>query len=593
MSVITWMSTLAAQTRCHLLEFGHVSNRGDNPLTTGPLPLAPRICDVTMRDGKPCGRLLIANQTFNGRSYCLMHLPTPGKDLGDFQVEFERILRDAGDGAADFTEFVFPALLPRTREFAATCIFNRARFTRRADFGSAAFAKDVDFSEATFEEGADFTQATFNGIANFIRTRFDQMARFREATFRQPAHFDLAEFTQRVDLHGTAFREQAQFTASRFGQPTRFVLSVFEKQADFSAVTFPPDVEFVQARFAELADFTRAKFLGTAQFREVKFRQDGGRLPGPVFSLAQFSQPESTLFYKTYLGQALFHNCDVSKMTFSSVEWHRREGSRKQMVFEEDVDLAHHAALALRPKERSSDEREYGLVAELYQQLKKNYDDKRDYWTAGDFHYGEMEMKRLASPRRNRLLRWLHRHLGLVAWYRYASQYGESYLRPALLLLGVLVAFSLLYPVAGLRYDSGKDRPAVSNSEPPPSAVPFHQKPAESPQRGVNAQSKAPGSAGSANQTQRIALQRANDAVALTYSHPFRSSQQDNIPEWRAAVSLAWHSLWTCIFVAFFQKDLVYEPVYLLGRVIAVLEQALTSTLFALFLLAVRRRFRR
>jgi hypothetical protein len=30
--------------------------------------------------------------------------------------------------------------------------------------------------------------------------------------------------------------------------------------------------------------------------------------------------------------------------------------------------------------------RDYGLIAELYEQVKKNYDDKRDYWTGGDFH---------------------------------------------------------------------------------------------------------------------------------------------------------------------------------------------------------------
>jgi len=49
----------------------------------------------------------------------------------------------------------------------------------------------------------------------------------------------------------------------------------------------------------------------------------------------------------------------------------------------------------------------------------------------------------------------------------------------------------------------------------------------------------------------------------------------------------------TALYVAAFQKDLVYEPSYPWGRLLALLEVLLTSTLIALFLLAVRRQFRR
>jgi hypothetical protein len=45
--------------------------------------------------------------------------------------------------------------------------------------------------------------------------------------------------------------------------------------------------------------------------------------------------------------------------------------------------------------------------------------------------------------------------------------------------------------------------------------------------------------------------------------------------------------------LAAFQRDLAYEPSYPWGRLFALLELLLTSTLIALFLLAVRRQFRR
>ena len=104
----------------------------------------------------------------------------------------------------------------------------------------------------------------------------------------------------------------------------------------------------------------------------------------------------------------------------------------------------------------SADERRYGLIAELYQQLKKNFDDRRDYWTAGDFHWGEMEMKRLSSQYRNPLVRWLHRNLGLTAFYKYASEYGESYGRPAVWLGIILLLFTALFPWAGFQTGNGE-----------------------------------------------------------------------------------------------------------------------------------------
>ncbi len=184
--------------------------------------------------------------------------------------------------------------------------------------------------------------------------------------------------------------------------------------------------------------------------------------------------------------------------------------------------------------------------------LKKNYDDRRDYWTAGDFHYGEMEMKRLASDHHNKALRWLHSNLGLVAWYKYASEYGESYVRPALWLALVLLVFMLLYPVTSLQLDAG----------------------------------------GSGASTHAMA-QNANESSArLTYWQPWQSGGETG-SVWRARGYLVGHSLVTTLYVAAFQKDLTYQPSYPWGRLLALAEVLLTSTLGALFLLAVRRQFKR
>lgn len=398
-----------------------------------------------------------------------MHSRDPGKIEekinAAFQREFEAILSAAGEGVADFTQFVFSRANYRERTFTAECVFRDATFT--------------------------------------------QFVRFYRSTFKQSASFQGTKFMQ---------------------------------TADFIAVTFAQNTNFSAATFTQMVSFARAQFLGPAEFRRTHFRQDREALPGPIFSLARFSKPDAVIFYRTYLGQALFHNCDISKLNFSSVEWRRRKGSRKRMVFEEVVNLE--APGDLKPARDRPDERDYGLIAELYQQLKKNYDERKDYWTAGDFHYGELEMKRLASRRRNEVLRWFVQHLRLVAWYKYASHYGESYVRPGLWFFAVLLLFALLYPVVGLRYDPAKDHTGKGPSP---------------------------------------------DAIVLSYADP----KQPNVGPIEARLRLFGSSLLTSLEIAAFQKEPAYQPVYPWGRVFTLVEMLLTSTLATLFFLAVRRQFRR
>jgi hypothetical protein len=88
------------------------------------------------------------------------------------------------------------------------------------------------------------------------------------------------------------------------------------------------------------------------------------------------------------------------------------------------VDLIENSALL--PLDGSADERDYQMIADTYRQLRRNFDAKGDYRTAGHWHFGEMEMKRLHSDWRAGWARWRSRNLGLIALYKYASAYGES-----------------------------------------------------------------------------------------------------------------------------------------------------------------------
>lgn len=587
-----------------------------------------RGCPVEMGDRHRCDRPIHSAPVADGTPVCLMHSCDPKKSDAQFQTEIEATLLKAKEKqtVADFAHFVFPSAKYARRQFLVPCVFAFSRFSRdidftetsfsqEAEFGGATFAQTVSFEKAifsigsyfrgvTFEQDACFEEIRFEGDTDFEKTKFVGKATFLRATFAQDsnfydvkfdgeatfndasfggqcnfggevifakkASFDHASFEKEVSFEGAGFADYADFSGAVF-EDTEFYGADFHDGASFGGATFNGEVEFDKAnflrearlagvvfnqnasfnetKFAKQARFDGSVFSESAEFRETEFRSDGQLVPGPIFTLTQFSSPERVTLFRTNLSRALFCNCDVSKINCSLVEWPTRKGNRKRMVFEEIVDI--NSAWPLRTnknvsawpetKENNSTDRDFGLIAELYQQLKRNYDGRGDYWAAGDFHYGEMEMKRLRLQTQNSFARWLHRNLGLIAWYKYASQYGENYVRPILLLLIVLCVFTLVFPIAGLDLNSK--------------------------------------TAGPSNE------------LSYRYFAQFINSYSSG--KWAGCGEFFGHSFMTTLSVAGFQKELRYEPSYPWGRALALLELMLTSTLFALFLLAVRRQFKR
>ncbi len=405
-------------------------------------------CPVWMGDFDDvrCGRkLYVAPDGVDKNPVCLMHSKDPGKQSGPlfdhFWPEFEKILECAGANKAHFERFVFPQLDLRGREIQAICLFSYATLTENADFSGATFTQCADFRIATFRRGADFNGATFTGNAEFCRVTFMQNVDFSQVSFAQNADFGQATFVQDAD----------------------FFLATFTQDADFRKATFTQAACFEGTKFHGTANWKRSRFLDQAEFRHTKFDPQTAGQPSAVFALAYFSRSGEFVFDDVDLSRALFHNSDMSQVWFtSSVRWGKREDNRGIAVFDEKILLEQVPAdfEAMIPLEEDITEelqrnkqRDYRAVAQIYQQLKKNYDSRLDYWTANEFHFGEMEMKRLAGPTDGPFLwlrQWLHRSLSFVALYRYASDYGNSYGKPALWLLAILLLFAALFPLPGV-----------------------------------------------------------------------------------------------------------------------------------------------
>jgi len=104
-----------------------------------------------------------------------------------------------------------------------------------------------------------------------------------------------------------------------------------------------------------------------------------------------------------------------------------------------------------------SETRSLDQIELLYRQLKQNYEDQRDYERAGDFHYGEKEMRRQNRNGTPCALRWL-------LWlYKVVSGYGERALPPLIGAGLVLLLFAGLY----MWFELSPTPPNPNNKVPP------------------------------------------------------------------------------------------------------------------------------
>jgi uncharacterized protein YjbI with pentapeptide repeats len=114
----------------------------------------------------------------------------------------------------------------------------------------------------------------------------------------------------------------------------------------------------------------------------------------------------------------------LSKINFVNIAWAKTEWAKRNVLYDELV--------------RSK----YGIpledIREACQFLKQMYQGFGDHATSGDFHYTELETKRLSYGRVKQVLHpeW---------WYWVTSGYGIGYRRAFLLLLGILLFFTMAY----------------------------------------------------------------------------------------------------------------------------------------------------
>jgi uncharacterized protein YjbI with pentapeptide repeats len=418
------------------------------------------------------------------------------------------------------------------------------------DFTGFVFRGEVALPEKRFSKRVVFFGATFFNKVNFDGSAFMAGVSFRTARFRAQLVSFGARFMEEADFFAFYAGSDAIFSQARFFCIPDFGSAQFVGDARFWGTEFYHGVNFSGAGFGSVGDFSRSMVgmpVSPDMYMPTNFQPKRDALAD--FTSATFQHPDEVLFYQVNQSgsqglRVRLVNSNVTKLRFEDVNWHRRHG---RVVLQDEIDI-----LTLNSDSGSTHE----LVANTYRGLIINFETNRHYDLAEDCFCGAMEMKRLAPgqfvfPRlgqrlyvRHAWARWVGSHLSFVYLYRLLSNYGSSYSRALIWLAIFVLFFGVLFPFLGLQMSETRQ--------------------------------KAHGGVLTADES--------------STSEVFYWKGNRRAMDFGKTLSAG---IWTSIDSATFHKSSTVEPAGKWGRRLALAEMVIVPSQLALFLLALRRRFRR
>jgi hypothetical protein len=408
---------------------------------------------------------------FEGKHYCLFHLPTKDKNIEKFEQKFrERLVKTEEKVTAiarlpieeqedarneliyDFRYVCFPSKLNlyeynfavfanfSEANFLSEANFNHATFSAVADFSKVTFSNDVsfrwtvfsayaDFRLATFSAYSDFKSASFENGVNFISGIFSGDTNFKQVTFLGDANFDSVTFLENADLHQTNFVKNAFFRESIHSKTTIFSDATFNLDAYFRAAKFnkSSQIFFQRAKFSRLIEFSYATIENYIAFEGNQdhriFIEDDVWLE---MENLRISDAKKISFHTVRLTPNWFVNTDVSEFIFTDCKWLYGDGKNLDVEIELENLRIHRF------------ENPHALLSKACWQLADNHEENKSFSKASLFRQIANESKRLEDFNGWKVWSW---HW----WYWLSSFYGESPLRAGLVLLVILLLFAFAF----------------------------------------------------------------------------------------------------------------------------------------------------
>lgn len=359
---------------------------------------------------------------------CLAHLD-PAERTG-----FLRTLEPGGDLALSGTTLsqgLLDLVLSKVRN-----VDGRPEL-RAADFRQARFGR-ADLTGLTVDS-ADFGGAGFGGAAVFTGARFGEVT-FTGARFLDVARFDLARFTGTVGFERVLARG-LDLSDAEFARPAVLALDTGEVVCD--RTRFSEGVAITVRRgtlSAERTVFGAASTIaGVIEPTERRRRERDRRDDGLRLLSLRGSDVSELVLTDVDLRECAFtgaHRLDQLRVDG------RRRFARPPGWWRTTRQVLHEEAVWRGWTARPRSEIGATQVSVLYRALRKSFEDSKNEAGAGDFYYGEMELRRHSTQTRR-----AERAILLAYWA--LSGYGQRAGRAVVALLALIVVTAVLLGVGG------------------------------------------------------------------------------------------------------------------------------------------------
>ncbi len=413
--------------------------------------------------------------------------------------------------------------------FGDSVTFKGTIFVKNVIFSQAQFGLNVNFSQAEFDKSASFQQTMFGDDAYFSHTQFSNSASFLKAQFGGGANFSDTRFVRDTSFEETRFGNRATFSRTDFGDSVSFLKTIFGREVYFNEAKFGDKAYFYETSIGSRSKFSNAQFK--RELILAKITSLGAKVDDAIdFTNVTFEEPQHVRIQGVDLRSFAMLKTNIQEVTFLDCIW-RKTNNRQFAVFDEVYQKKmknHSEDFMVKPT--------LGEIEQLYLRLQANFEINKYALGAGDFYIGAMEMRRRQIAEGGRTSwRWLRQNfLSLEAWYRYVSLYGQRWARTLLWMQFAIILFAMFFLISGFDYPK------------------------------------------------EAKLNASKNYVNYDLGEKWSLPQLAN--DYLKALDVS--------FLTFtFQRNLPYV-LYPASRVLAAVESALSAMLVALFLLAIRRRFK-
>jgi Pentapeptide repeats (9 copies) len=338
-------------------------------------------------------------------------------------------------GDAVFRDAQFLGTTRLGAKFAGLAACGRARFEQSGGFLAAEF-KLADFAGTSFSGDVDFGDPHFSGLANFQGTHFEANTTFEDARFEGVGNFSMSEFGGPLFFRAQ-FDDDAVFREAKFMVRVSLGPCLAVGAFRLDEVVFEQDVRLdvsasrlrcVRTWFGGRADLNvrwAEVTLDEATFKERSRLAAAEPFPHVDETRLRAASEHGARPRVLSVRQSRVENLAMSGVDLRACRFARAQGLDELRIeadcaFPQSPDSRRYTSRRTLAEEhawRSDTRGEPGwrtatgseadggdevldppVLATMYRSLRKGFEDRKDAPGAGDFYYGEMEMRRL-TPR--------------------------------------------------------------------------------------------------------------------------------------------------------------------------------------------------